>query len=114
VHGFGQPHHLANAGLVVVTLLDGEHEVVAINMVTQVDAPHSKYSCRRIDVCHVTMSLRLAFMSFLDWEKFRVKLMCTFRAHPYFPQFMCIRRAPTVWNHALRFGTLASQRDAHL
>eukprot|EP00277_Geminigera_cryophila_P016792 CAMPEP_0179443746 /NCGR_PEP_ID=MMETSP0799-20121207/27208_1 /TAXON_ID=46947 /ORGANISM="Geminigera cryophila, Strain CCMP2564" /LENGTH=134 /DNA_ID=CAMNT_0021230129 /DNA_START=8 /DNA_END=412 /DNA_ORIENTATION=- len=31
-----KPHQLANAGLVVVTLLDGEEEVVAVNLVTQV------------------------------------------------------------------------------
>lgn len=31
-----KPHQLANAGLVICTLTDGEEEVVAVNMVTQV------------------------------------------------------------------------------
>lgn len=34
-----KPHQLANAGLVICTLTDGEEEVVAVNMVTQV--PHA-------------------------------------------------------------------------
>ena len=31
-----KPHQLANAGLVICSLSDGEEEIVAVNMVTQV------------------------------------------------------------------------------